>query len=412
MSTKTSPVRTVLISGASIAGPALAHWLHRYGFTPTVVERAPELRSGGYKVDLRGEAVEVCERMGIMDEVRAHSTDMQLGAYVDADNRVVGEMPAAFFGGRVDGDDEIMRGDLARILYERTRDDVEYLFGDSIASLTEDSDGVLVTFENAPPRRFDLVVGADGMHSHTRRLVFGDEERFRRHLGAYISIFTAPNDLELDRREVYHVVVDKMVCAYSSQGQQTARNMFVFASPEIPYDHRDTAAQKRILHNTFAQNESWEIPRLLSHAASADDFYFDSISLIEMDRWSKGRVVLLGDAAHCVSPAAGQGTGLALIGAYTLAGELAASRGDFRQALDAYERHMRPGVEHTQDFARKFVTQMTVDRQWKIRLRLLMLRTLPKMPWRNLIAKKITEDVQKAAHVVPLKGYGAGRVAA
>ncbi|MFI0981237.1 FAD-dependent monooxygenase [Streptomyces sp. NPDC021093] len=398
-------VRTVLISGASIAGPALALWLHRYGFEPTVVERADALRAGGYKVDLRGTSVEVCKRMGIMDEVRAHSTDMRTGSYVDENNRTVGEMPADIFGGRAGDDDEIMRGDLARILYERTRDDVEYLFGDSITSLTEDEDGVLATFENSAPRRFDLVVGADGMHSNTRRLAFGDEQRFRRHLGAYISIFTAPNDLGLDRHEAYHALPDKLVCAYSSRGEQTAKNMFVFASPEVAYDHRDTAAQKRILTRTFAQDRSWEIPRLLTNAEAADDFYFDSISLIEMDRWSKGRIVLLGDAAHCTSPASGQGTGLALIGAYTLAGELAAAEGDFELALAAYEHHMRPGVEHTQSFAQKFVGEMTMDSRWKIRLRLLMLRSLPKMPWRNFIAKKITEDVQKMAHFVPLKEY-------
>ncbi|MFF0740880.1 FAD-dependent monooxygenase [Streptomyces sp. NPDC004111] len=399
------PARTVLISGASIAGPALALWLHRYGFVPTVVERAPELRSGGYKVDLRGTAVEVCKRMGIMDEVRARSTDMRTGSYVDAENRVVGEMPAEFFGGRAGDDDEIMRGDLAAILHERTRADVEYLFGDSIASLAEDEDGVLVTFEHAPPRRFDLVVGADGMHSHTRRLVFGDEARFARHLGAYISIFTAPNDLELDRHEAYHALPGKLVCAYSSRGQTTAKNMFVFASPELAYDHRDTAAQKRLLADAFAGDRGWEIPRLLTNAESADDFYFDSIGVIETDRWSRGRVVLLGDAAHCASPASGQGTGLALLGAYHLAGELAAAQGDFEPAFAAYERHMRPGVEHCQRFAEKFVGEMTVDRKWKIRLRMLMMRMLPKMPWRNLVAKKITQDVQRMAHAVPVKEY-------
>lgn len=404
------PARTVLISGASIAGPALALWLHRYGFEATIVERAAELRPGGYKVDLRGTAVEVCKRMGIMDEVRANSTDMQTGSYVDTNNRTVGEMSAEIFGGRTGDDDEIMRGDLARILHERTRDDVEYLFGDSIASLTEDADGVLVTFERSAPRRFDLVVGADGMHSHTRRLIFGDERQFKRHLGAYISIFTAPNDLKLDRHEAYHALPDKLVCAYSSRGQTTAKNMFVFASPELAYDHRDTAAQKAILTRTFAADRSWEIPRLLTNAAAADDFYFDSIGVIEMDRWSRGRVVLLGDAAHCTSPASGQGTGLALLGAYHLAGELAAADGDFETAFAAYEDHMRPGVEHTQSFAAKFVGEMTMDKKWKIQLRLLMLRSLPKMPWRNLIAKKITEDVQKMAHLVPVKEYAGGLV--
>ncbi|MCX4823839.1 FAD-dependent monooxygenase [Streptomyces sp. NBC_01142] len=396
--------QTVLISGASIGGPALALMLRRYGFTPTVVERAPELRPGGYKVDLRGVSIDVCERMGILDDVRRASTDMRGGSYVDDAGTTIATMPADFFGGRVDGDDEIMRGDLARILYERTRDDVEYLFDDSIATLTEDADGVDVTFERGEPRRFDLVVGADGLHSHTRRLTFGDEKQFKRHLGAYISIFTAPNDLGLDRWETYHALPNKLVCAYSSGGETSAKNLFVFGAPELSYDHRDAEQQKKLLADAFT-GDGWQIPTMLHNAEAADDFYFDAISLIEMDRWSKGRVVLLGDAAHCASPASGQGTGLALIGAYILAGELAAANGDHTVAFERYEREMRPGVELNQKFAESMAKEMTVGSRNKLRLRMALLRMLPYMPWKNLIAKKITEGVQEAAHAVPVKQY-------
>ncbi|MEU6932353.1 FAD-dependent monooxygenase [Streptomyces sp. NPDC046374] len=401
--------RTVLISGASIAGPALALWLHRYGFTATVVERAPAPRTGGYKVDLRGGAIEICERMGILAEVRAASTDMAGGSYVDARGRTVGELPAEIFGGRAEQDDEIMRGDLARILHEKTRDDVEYLFGDSIASLHDDGEGVDVVFESGTRRRFDLVVGADGMHSHTRRLVFGDERRFRRHLGAYISIFSAPDRLGLDRWETYHARPDKLVSVYSTSGERagTAKNCFVFAAPaELAYDHRDTLAQKRLLADAFA-GDDWEIPRLIADSADADDFYFDAIATITMDRWSHGRVVLLGDAAHCTSPASGQGTGLALTGAYVLAGELAAAGGDHSAAFAAYEAVLRPGVELNQRFAEKMAKEMTVSSRRKIALRMLLVRTLPKTPWKNLIARKIREEIQRAANAVPVKEYGA-----
>ncbi|MFD7441791.1 FAD-dependent monooxygenase [Streptomyces sp. NPDC059909] len=396
--------RTVLISGASVAGPALALWLHRYGFAPTVVERAPELRTGGYKVDLRGISIDVCERMGILDDVRRHSTDMAGGSYVDGAGRTIAELPAEIFGGRVEGDDEIMRGELARIMYEKTRDDVEYLFGDSIAALDEDADGVTVTFESGTVRRFDLVVGADGLHSNTRRLVFGDEKQFTRHLGAYISIFTAPNDLRLDRWETYHALPGKLVCAYSSSGETSAKNFLVFRSPELAHDHRDVARQRQLLAEAFA-GDGWEIPRMLQNARAADDFYFDSLTLIEMDRWSKGRVVLLGDAAHCASPASGQGTGLALTGAYVLAGELAAARGDHTAAYENYERVMRPGIEMNQRFAERFAKEMTVASRRGIAMRLWMLRVLPRTPWRNLVAKKIREDIQKAARAVPVKDY-------
>ncbi|MFE9137000.1 FAD-dependent monooxygenase [Streptomyces sp. NPDC007355] len=400
-----STAKTVLISGASVAGPALALWLHRYGFTPTVVERAPELRLGGYKVDVRGTAVEVCRRMGVLDEIRAHSTDMRGGSYVDDSGRTIGELPADVFGGRVEGDDEIMRGTLARILHDRTRDDVEYVFDDSVAALTEDADGVTVTFESGTVRRFDLVVGADGLHSTTRRLVFGDESRFTRHLGAHVSIFTAPNHLGLDRWETYHALPGKLVCVYSSAGETDAKNLFVFSSPEeLPHGHRDIAAQKRLLAGTFA-GDGWEIPRLLDHAADADDFYLDSISLVEMDRWSKGHVVLLGDAAHCSSPASGQGTGLALTGAYVLAAELARAGGDHTVAFARYEAHMRPGVERNQRMAEGFVKEMTVGSKWKIALRMLMVRTLPKTPWRNLVARRIRDEIQAAANAVPLPDH-------
>lgn len=404
MSDTTKTAKTVLISGASIAGPALALWLHRYGFTPTVVERAPELRTGGYKVDIRGTAIEVCRRMGILDEIRAKSTDMRGGSYVDTDGRTIGELPADIFGGRVEEDDEIMRGELARILYDRTREDVEYLFDDSIADIADGPEGVTVTFESGTVRRFDLVVGADGLHSNTRKLAFGPEERFKRHLGAYISIFTAPNHLGLDRWETYHALPGKLVCVYSSAGETDAKNLFIFSSPELPHDPRDVTAQKRALTDRFT-GDGWEIPRLLGHAARADDFYLDSMSLVEMDRWSTGRVVLLGDAAHCSSPASGQGTGLALIGAYVLAGELARAGGDHTVAFARYEQHMRPGVEQNQKMAEGFVKEMTVGSKWKIALRMFMVRTLPKTPWKNLIAKKIRDGIQAAANAVPIENY-------
>ncbi|WP_432143019.1 FAD-dependent monooxygenase [Streptomyces sp. bgisy084] len=245
-SPRTSP-RTVLISGASIAGPALAHWLHRYGFAVTVVERAPELRTGGYKVDIRGAAVEVAERMGILADIQRASTDMRTGAYVNDDGKRIATLPAAIFGARVGRDDEIMRGDLPRILYERTRADVEYVFGDSITSLTERPDehghgrgsdgtgGVNVTFERGAPRRFDLVVGADGVHSNVRRLAFGPEEQFVRHLGAYISAFSLPNELGLDREELYHAVPGRLSCVYSSAGDPAAKGMLTFRSPRLAY---------------------------------------------------------------------------------------------------------------------------------------------------------------------------------
>ncbi|BDH09419.1 FAD-dependent monooxygenase [Streptomyces hygroscopicus] len=322
-SPRSTTPRTVLISGASIAGPALAYWLHRYGFAVTVVERAPVLRTGGYKVDIRGAAIEVAERMGILEDIQRASTDMRTGAYVNDDGKRIATLPADIFGARVGRDDEIMRGDLARILYERTRADVEYLFGDSITSITPVTDGaagVDVTFEHAAPRRFDLVVGADGLHSTVRRLAFGPEEQFVRHLGAYISAFSMPNELGLDREELYHALPGRLICAYSSAGDPAAKGLLVFRSPRLRYDHRDPRQQLDLLDAAFegvgveaAPARGWgQVPRMLEAAREAGDFYFDGMQLIEMDRWSHGRVVLRRCRAlplTCVGAGHGDGAG-------------------------------------------------------------------------------------------------------
>ncbi|MFH8403404.1 FAD-dependent monooxygenase [Streptomyces sp. NPDC018019] len=395
-----------LISGAGIAGPALAYWLNRHGYAVTVVERAPALRSGGYKVDLRGVAIEAAERMGVLPEIRRASTDMRTGAYVNDDGRRVATLPADIFGARVDGDDEIMRGELVRILCARTRHDVEYVFGDSIASLADDGAGVDVTFERGAPRRFDLVVGADGLHSAVRRLAFGDESRYVRHIGAYISSFSVPGELVAAREELYHLAPGRLVCAYSAAGDTGTKAWLTFRSPRLDYDHRDADAQRQLLADAF-EGVGWQVPRLLEASRTADDFYFDGLHLIEMDRWSRGRVVLLGDAAHCASPASGQGTGMALVGAYVLAGELATAGGDPRTAFARYEGEMRPYVTENQRMAGGFVAQMLPGTLRAIRFRHLILRALPHMPWKNLVARKLAEDVQRGANAITLKPYAA-----
>ncbi|GGU88308.1 FAD-dependent oxidoreductase [Streptomyces albospinus] len=398
----------MLISGAGIAGPALAYWLHRYGFAVTVVERAPELRTGGYKVDIRGAAIEVAERMGILEDIQRSSTDMQTGAYVNGSGKRIATLPADIFGARVDRDDEIMRGKLTQILYERTRADVDYLFGDSITSLTPltgtGEHGVEVTFERGATRRFDLVVGADGLHSTVRRLAFGPEARFLRHLGGYLSAFSMENELGLDREELYHALPGKLTCVYHSAGEPGAKGLLGFRSPLLEYDHRDTGRQLDLLDGAFA-GDGWRIPRLLEAAREADDFYFDGLHLVQMDRWSRGPVVLLGDAAHCASPASGQGTGMALVGAYVLAGELAAADGDPAGAFARYEAEMRGYVAVNHALAEKFAREMTPMTWWQIRLRHLMLRMLPHMPWKDWVARKVAEDVQRGARAITLKDY-------
>ncbi len=343
---------TILISGASIAGPALAYWLRRHGFEPTVVERAPAIRGGGQAIDVRGAALAVVERMGLLAAIRGASTRMRGMSVVDGEGReLMRDTTATLTGGKLDGPDvELMRDDLARLLYDATRDDVEYVFDDSITALTQDERAVQVRFARGEPRSFDLVVGADGLHSATRRLVFGEESRFIRHLGAYLAIFSVENYLGLDHWQVFHHASDAMVGIYSARDNREARAMLGFGAPPLEFDPRDLARPRAIVAEHLA-GVGWEAPRLLAAMATAPDFYFDSMSQIVLERWSHGRVALVGDAAGCSSPMSGQGSSVALVGAYVLAGELAAAGGDHEVGFAAYEAVMRGYVERNQQLA-------------------------------------------------------------
>jgi 2-polyprenyl-6-methoxyphenol hydroxylase-like FAD-dependent oxidoreductase len=394
----------VLISGASVAGPTLAFWLREHGFTPTVVERAPSLREGGYKIDIRGAALDVVGRMGLLEDVRRRSTDMQVARFVDVNGKQMASMSAQLFGGREGDDVEVMRGDLAEILHEATKGDVEYIFGDSITALEERPDGVHVTFENGPARTFDLVVGADGLHSNVRALAFGEESRFIHDLGHHISIFTVPNHLGLDRTEMMHPAPGRSVGMYSTRQSTDAKAMFLFTSPADPYDRRDVTEQKKLLAKTFA-DQGWDVPRLLDSMWDATDFYFDSMSQVRMDRWSSGRVVLVGDAAYGPSPASGQGTSLSLVGAYVLAGSLAAAAGDHAAGFAAYENDMRPFVEENQKLAASNLKGMVLKSAGQIRFQMGMLRLMPHLPGKDRMIKRVTEPIRKAATAITIRDY-------
>jgi 2-polyprenyl-6-methoxyphenol hydroxylase-like FAD-dependent oxidoreductase len=342
--------QSILISGASVAGPALAYWLRRRGFRPTVVERAPRLRGGGYAVDFRGAAhLSVLARMGVLDQVMDQQTHLDATIYVDADGRKVAAMPAEIFAGDV----EILRGDLGRILYQATRHGTEYLFGDSITSLEQRADGVHVTFSRAAPRLFDLVIGADGLHSNVRRLAFPDGQEARHDLGLYVSIFSVANAFGLDHAGLLYSVPGRTAAVFSARQTGRAVAQLFFSVPDgtpVSYDYRDAARQQQIVARAF-DGVGWHVPALLDQMAAADDFYFDSVSQVRLDRWSAGRVALLGDAGYAAGPG-GNGTGTAVVAAYLLAGELAAARGDYRVAFARYERLLRPYVARGQKQAR------------------------------------------------------------
>jgi len=388
--------REILISGAGLAGPALAHWLHRHGFRPTVLERAPALRTGGYKVDVRGAAIDVLKRMGVYESAKALDTGMRTVTYVRRDGRPLAVLDANLLMGRRGDDIEIMRTDLTRVLYDATAADVEYVFGDAIATITETGDGVQVTFDKGAPRRFALVIGADGLHSATRRMVFGETPLT--HLGAYMSICTAPNRLGIDREEFMYPQPGRLVFAYSMGPEAPARVGLAFASPELSYDRRDVAAQKRLIRQAFTDG-GWEVPQLLDAVDAADDFYFDSISQVQLPRWSAGRVALIGDAAHCPSPASGQGTSLALVGAYVLAEQLASAAGH-EAAFARYEAAMRPYAEKNLAFGRKMAKDMVPRSAWRIAVQNYGMRSLKYHPRRERVIERVLRPLHEAANAI------------
>jgi len=314
---------TVLVSGASVAGLTAAYWLGRNGFSVTVVERYPGLRPGGQAIDVRGPALQVLDRMGLRQAAEDKKTAIRGASVVDRDgNELSRDTESTPTGGPIDNPDiELLRDDLVELLYAATESETEYLFDDTIATLDNRGPAVDVTFANSGPRSFDLVIGADGLHSNVRGLVFGPEERFIKRLGTHMAIFTVPNFLDLDYWQTWHYGDTSMAGVYSARDNTEARAALAFMDTELRMDYRDTEAQLAETERRMA-DDGWVRPELLRYMREAPDFYFDEMSQIVMDHWSIGRVALVGDAAYCCSPLSGQGTSVALLGAYILAGEL------------------------------------------------------------------------------------------
>ncbi|TAM71585.1 FAD-dependent monooxygenase [Mycobacterium sp.] len=341
----------ILISGASIAGPVLAYWLSRHGFDVTVVERAPTLRkTGGHAVDLFRPAMEISAKMGVLPRIEALATGTnRLALYREGRARATEIDLAKIYAASSDRHVEIMRDDLSEIYYDAARNDVEYLFGDSITAIEHDG---TVIFEHSPARTFDVVVGADGLHSNVRHLTFGEQAGLTRFLGGYLSVFSAPKALVEPGEMVGHVGVGRFAGIYTADHLDDARVVFLFRTKgELDYGHHDALRQKELLRDAFAgmheQVDSW-----LAEIERTPTFYFDSITQLRTDRWSRRRVTLVGDAGYCPGPAVGGSTSLAVLGAYVLAGELARADGDHLRAFAAYELQMRDPVHRSRSFAR------------------------------------------------------------
>ncbi|MDQ6754576.1 MAG: FAD-binding domain [Actinomycetota bacterium] len=337
----------VLIVGAGIAGPTLAYWLQKSGHEVTIVEHAPELRSGGYLVDFWGAGFDVAEKMGIVPELRRRGYVMTEARAVNRDGRRVASFKPEVIMESVKRYLSLARSDLSAVIYEAIGGAVELILGDTVGALEDDGNRVRVTFDSGTTRDFDLVVGADGLHSRVRRLAFGPDDRFEKYLGMVVAAFESERYPERD---------ELVALMYADVGFQAVRlslrddaTLFLFSLRHDGDVPTDRSAQEDLLRAKLG-DKGWEVPAMLDLMAQAKDFYFDSVSQIRMPSWTTGRVALVGDAAACPSFLAGQGSALAMVEAYTLAAELSRS-GDYRDAFARYEERLAPLLRSKQDAA-------------------------------------------------------------
>lgn len=354
--------KKILISGAGIAGFTLAYWLKQRGFSPTIIEKHPYVRGGGYKVDVRGTALEVAKRMGIYQDLLEDNVNLICSKFVSPDQKVF-EFDGDILGHSSEGEIEINRWDLAQILSKKVGE-IEITYGDSISSI----DGKIVHFERMAPREFDIVVGADGQYSNVRRLVFGEDGAFLKRYGIQFCVFPIPNIFELERCEIVYFNKGKLATAYAVGNHSYACLAFKSEEEEPPLDNLKAVFEHEL------QGLDWEVPRLVSLMKQSDECYFNSIAQVRMPYWSQGRVVLVGDAAHSVQA---MGTSLAMVGAYVLAREIDESNGNYTLAFDKYEKNMRNYVEAAQDLAeenQQAFTQSAI----RMKIQLYLMEILPK----------------------------------
>jgi 2-polyprenyl-6-methoxyphenol hydroxylase-like FAD-dependent oxidoreductase len=382
---------TVVISGAGIAGPSLAFWLATSGYRVIVIEIADGIRPGGQTVDLRGAGGDVVERMGLMPQMRARTVEQRGVAWVASDGSHRAEMPVtAFNGNGLVSKLEMLRGDLAEVLYDATKEAVEYRFNTRISALHQDDGGVDVTLADGTQLHADLVVGADGPHSAVRGMVFGPEDEFVKPLGGYNAWFTAPDHVGLDGWFLMYQAPGGLNASMRpTHDPAMAKAGLAFASGPISYDRHNLDEQRQLLIERFA-GAGWQCDALLSAAQDADDFYFDAFLQVHMPSWTSGRVALVGDAGYCASPLSGMGTSLALVGAYILAGELGHADSFDAQAIpgafDRYQKTMRPYVDKCQDLPNS-VDRYAPNTASDIAINIAVMKWMQRWPFRPIAAK-------------------------
>jgi 2-polyprenyl-6-methoxyphenol hydroxylase-like FAD-dependent oxidoreductase len=341
---------TVLISGGGIAGLTLAYWLERRGFRPTIVERAPHLRDEGYGIDFAGTGWDVAERMDLIAELRRRQNPVAWFMFKDRDGRTLARLPVDAFRRAYRGKFiNIMRQSLEAVLYEAIRDRVAIRFATTIQHIHQAPEQVLVTFDDGQTEAFDLLVGADGIHSHVRQLIFGAERQFAEYLGYYAAAFPVPDLDHFEDSYVTHLEPNRQAGAYPADHKHYTA-LLVYRAPDSgPISH----VQRKVTLRSHYQDAGWVIPAMIDSITDVTPVYLDTVTQIRMPRWSDGRVALIGDAAHCLTLLSGQGASTAMGGAYILAEELDKAQ-DYQRAFAAYERRVRPFVEDKQHKARRF----------------------------------------------------------
>jgi 2-polyprenyl-6-methoxyphenol hydroxylase-like FAD-dependent oxidoreductase len=343
-----SKINKILVVGASIAGPAVCYWLKKFGFSPTLIERHESIRPGGYAIDIRGVATSIVKKMGVYDKICDKRTALEKGQFVNKQGELLYEEYGEKIGFRQDDEVEIVRGDLVKILME-TIPGIPCHFNQTISHIKEYDESVEVHFRDGGTEQFDILIGADGLHSNTREMSFGPDDYVLKNLGAYISVFSMPNYLKLSHTEITLETDGKLLQINSDRNPEIAQAGFLFRSNDVANNTRYQKEQKNCLKETFL-NLGWESNNLLKLMEKTDDFYFDSITQVIMTSWTKGRVALVGDSGYCASPLSGQGTSLALVGAYLLAGELNKAKGNHTLAFKKYNELLHPFVKKNQQF--------------------------------------------------------------
>jgi 2-polyprenyl-6-methoxyphenol hydroxylase-like FAD-dependent oxidoreductase len=352
-----SKEKKVLVSGASMAGLSTAYWMNKLGYKVTVVEMANEPRTAGGAVDIKGTAAHAAERMGILEQLKLNRLNVELIEFKNADDNTEGSILPNNEGAELPDDDiEIERDKFICILFDRLKNNVEFIFNNSIVALSETKDDIKVTFKNGLQQSYDLVLGCDGIHSAVRKLWFGSEIEYTHFLGAYF-FGTIVNKLLIKQKTMnMYAVPDKsvMLNAYNNKTDI----IFCFNSEkEISYNYRDEEQQRKIILEHF-EGLSWRTAELLEEIKKSKSFYFDKFCQIKMPSWTKGRVALVGDAAYCASPAAGMGASLAIDGATALADALQKHNGNFELAFQDYNKNLRPFIEEIQAMAESNVREL------------------------------------------------------